>query len=149
MAILGGSYIQSLARIPPGLGHWIEGPWRKSLQRGNVTNIVATWLRNCSSMTTKLYQHGFQMEPGGLLEVSWRSLGALKKAWLAKGGLPDAYETLLEASWGALGAKKVVLNGSWPLQEKFQDRFQPSWGPKGSQKGAQMGSKTESRNDSC
>ena len=46
------------------------------------------------------------MGPAGLVEASWRSLGTLKKAWLAKGGLPDAYETLLEASWGALGAKK-------------------------------------------
>ena len=43
-----GRRIQSLARIPPGLGQWIEGPWRKSLQRGNVTNMVATSLRNRS-----------------------------------------------------------------------------------------------------
>jgi len=46
---------------------------------------------------------------GGLLEASWRSLGALKKAWSAKGGLPGAYGTLLDASWGALGAEKSNL----------------------------------------
>ena len=78
------------------------------------------------------------MGPGGLLEASWRSLGALKNAWSAKGGLPGSYGALLDASWGALGAEKVGLNGSWPLQEQFQDRFQQSWGPKGSQKGAKM-----------
>ena len=48
-----GRRIQSLARIPRGLGHWIEGPWRKSFQRGNVTNMVATSLRNCTNMAAK------------------------------------------------------------------------------------------------
>ena len=81
------------------------------------------------------------MGSGSLLEASWRSLGAIKKAWSAKGGLSGAHGTLLDASWGALGS-------TWPLQEEFQDRFQPSWGPKGSQKGAQKGAKTGSRNDS-
>ena len=50
-----------------------------------------------------------QIGPGGLLEGSWRSLGALKKAWSAKGGLPGAYGALLEASWVALGAEKRSL----------------------------------------
>ena len=35
---------------------------------------------------------------GGLLEASWRLLGALKDAWSAQGGLPGAYGLLLEAS---------------------------------------------------
>ena len=43
------------------------------------------------------------------METSWRSLGALKKAWSAKWRLPVAYGTLLDASWGALGAKKSSL----------------------------------------
>ena len=43
------------------------------------------------------------------LEASWRSLGALKKAWSAKGGLPGAYGALLEACWVALGAEKRSL----------------------------------------
>ena len=43
------------------------------------------------------------------MEGSWRSLGALKKAWSAKGGLPGAYGALLEASWVALGAEKRSL----------------------------------------
>ena len=102
-------FIQSLTRIPPGLGCWVEGPWRRCLQRLNVTKIVATSLRNGSKMVPKWSQHGCQMGPGGLLEASWRSLGALKKAWSAKGGLPGAYGALLEASWVALGAEKRSL----------------------------------------
>ena len=50
------------------------------------------------------------------LEASWRALGALlgalealKKAWSAKGGLPEAYGALLDGSWGALGAEKNTL----------------------------------------
>ena len=99
----------SLTRIPPGLGCWIEGPWRRSLQRGNVTNMVATSLRNCSNMAPKLCQHGCQLGPGGLLEASWRPLGALKRAWSTKGGLPVAYGTLLDAFSRALGAEKSSL----------------------------------------
>ena len=79
------------------------------------------------------------------LEASWGPLGALKKAWSAKGGLPGAH------IWDALGRllgrsrarEKILLNGSWPLQEEFQDRFQPSWGPKGSRKGGQEGPKRD------
>ena len=33
------------------------------------------------------------------LEVSWRSLAALKEAWSAKGRLPGAYGALLDGSW--------------------------------------------------
>ena len=138
--------IQSLTRIPPGLGCWVEGPWRRSLQRGNVTNMVATSLRNGSKIVPKWSQHGCQMGPGGLLEASWRSIGALKEVWSAKWGPHMGH------SWTSLGSllgpKKVVLNGSWPLQEEFQERFQPSWGPKGSQKGGQEGPKSSPRGDS-
>ena len=88
-----------------------------------MANMVPTSLRNGSIMDLKWYQHGCQIGPGGLLEASWRSLAALKRAWSAKGGLPGAYGALLVP-------KKEVLNGSWPLQEEFQDRFQPSRGPK-------------------
>ena len=49
------------------------------------------------------------MGPGGLLEVSWRSLGALRKAWSAKWGLPVDYGRLLDASWSDLGAEKSCL----------------------------------------
>ena len=101
--------IQSLTRIPPGLGCWVEGPWRRCLQRENVTNIVATSLRNGSKIVPKWSQHGCQMGPGGLLEASWRSLGALRKAWSAKGGLPVDYGRLLDASWSDLGAEKSCL----------------------------------------
>ena len=40
---------------------------------------------------------------GEALEASWGSLGTLRKAWSAEGGLPAAYGTLLGGSWGALG----------------------------------------------
>ena len=43
------------------------------------------------------------------MEASWRSLGALRKAWSAKGGLPVAYGTLLDASWSDLGDEKSCL----------------------------------------
>ena len=92
-----------------GPGGWVEGPWQRSLQRGNATNMVATSHRNCSKIVPKWSKYGCQMGPGGLLEVSWRSLGALRKAWSAKGGLPVAYGTLLDASWSDLGADKSCL----------------------------------------
>ena len=74
------------------------------------------------------------------LEASWRSLGALKKAWLAKGGLPDAYETLLEASWGALGAKKSSLERLLAAPREIPRQVSAILGaqsPKGCPKGAQ------------
>ena len=43
------------------------------------------------------------------LEASWRSLGALKKAWSTKWRLPVAYGTLLDAFSRALGAEKSSL----------------------------------------
>ena len=75
------------------------------------------------------------------MEASWRSLGALKKAWLAKGGLPDAYETLLEASWGALGAKKSNLERLLAAPREIPRQVSAILGtkrlPKGCPKGAQ------------
>ena len=70
---------------------------------------------------------GPQGGPGGVLEASWRRVGAIKKAWSAKGGLPGAYGALLEASWGALGG---VLERSWTVLEA-------PWTPKGRPKEAQ------------
>ena len=46
------------SRIPPGLGPWIEGPWRRSLQRGYVTNMVATLHRNGFKIDPKWCQYG-------------------------------------------------------------------------------------------
>ena len=44
-------------------------------------------------------------QPGGLLEISWSALGALRDR------------------------EKDPLRGSWALREESQDRFQLSWGP--------------------
>ena len=55
---------------------------------------------NWSKMAPKRGQHGWQRAPGGF----WGLLGALEKAWSAKGGLPGAYGAplggVLEASGG-------------------------------------------------
>ena len=102
-------FISSLTRMPPGLGPWSEGPWRRSLQRGFVTNMVATSLRHGSQMVPTWLPNGPWRLLGGLLEASWRPLGALKKAWSAKGVLPVAYGALLDASWSALGAEQSSL----------------------------------------
>ena len=67
---------------------------------------------------------GSQGGLGGLLEASWRPLGAPKASLSAKEGIPGANAALL-------GPKKVVLTASWPLQGHFQERFQPTWRPKG------------------
>ena len=74
-----------------------------------MTYVVGKSLIEGSKMVPKWCQHGCQMGPGGVLEASWRRLGAFKKAWSAKGGLPGADGALLDASWGALGAKKSSL----------------------------------------
>ena len=129
-----------LTRIPPGLGCWTEGPWRRSLQRGNVANMVATSHRNCCKIVPKWSKYGCQMGPGGLLEVSWRSLGALRKAWSAKGGLPVAYGTLLDASWSDLGADKSCLEQLLAAPRGIPRQVSailgatrlPKWGPRGS-----------------
>ena len=81
-----------------------------------------------------------QGAPGGAsgrpsrLEVSWRRVGAIKKAWSAKGGLPGASRVL----WGALGS---VLGRSWRRSGALLDRLggfldaqrSPKGGPRGSQ----------------
>ena len=137
--------IQSLTRILPGLGCWVEGPVRRCLQRENVTNMVATSLRNYSKMIPKWSQHGCQMGPGGLLAASWRSLGALKKAWSAKGGLPVAYGTLLDASWGALGTEKSSLERLLAAPRGTPRQFSAIWGAKRLPKGRPRGSQIESK----
>ena len=98
----------------------------------NDSKIVPTWLPN-----------GAWRPLGGLLEVSWRSLGALKKAWLAKGGLPDAYEKLLEASWGALGAKKSSLERLLAAPREIPRQVSAILGAKRLPKGSPRGSKIE------
>ena len=75
------------------------------------------------------------MGPGGLLEASGRSLGALKNAWSAKGGLPVAYGTLLDASWGALGAKKSNLERLLAAPRAIPRQVAAILGPKGVPKG--------------
>ena len=73
---------------------------RKRDQHGG--NIASRWLQ-------KLLPNGANMAAKRTLEASWRSRGALKKAWSAKWRLPVAYGTLLDDSWGALGAEKSNL----------------------------------------
>ena len=140
-----GRRIQSLTRIPPGLGCWVEGPWRRCLQRENVTNIVATSLRNGSKIIPKWSQHGCQMGPGGLLEASWRSLGALRKAWSAKGGLPVDYGRLLDASWSDRGAEKSYLERLLAAPRGIPRQVSAILGAKRLPKGRPRGSKIESK----
>ena len=123
----------------------MKGPWRRSIQRGNVTNMVATSLRNCSKMAPKWLPNGSQIGPGGLLEGSWRSLGALKKAWSAKGGLPGAYGALLEASWVALGAEKRSLERLLAAPRGIPREVSAILGAKRLPKGRPGGSKIESK----
>ena len=67
--------------------------------------MAPTWLQNGTKTAAKWGPEAL----GGVLEPSWKPLGASKKAWSAKGGLPGAYGALLDASWGALGAEKSSL----------------------------------------
>ena len=128
-----------------GPGGWVEGPWQRSLQRGNATNMVATSHRNCSKIVPKWSKYGCQMGPGGLLEASWRSLGALKKAWSAKGGLPGAYGALLDASWVALGAEKRSLERLLAAPRGIPRQVSAILGAKRLPKGRPRGSKIESK----
>ena len=91
--------------------------------------MVATSLRNGSKIIPKWSQHGCQMGPGGLLEASWRSLGAglggprraPEQLWRPLGGVLEAWEHLrgvlvapgafAESSWSHLGTL-VGPNGS-------------------------------------
>ena len=65
---------------------------------------------------------GPQGGSGGVLEASWRRVGAIKKAWSAKGGL----QGLPGRSWERLGA---LLGASWSA-------LGPSWRPPGRPKAA-------------
>ena len=76
---------------------------RKRGQHGG--NIASKLLHNGSKIIPTWLPNG----PWRPLGASWRSLGSLKKAWSAKGGLPGAYGALLDASWVALGAEKRSL----------------------------------------
>ena len=96
-------------------------------------------------MAPKWCQHGCQMGPGGLLEASWRSLGALKKAWSAKGGLPGAYGALLDASWVALGAEKRSLERLLAAPRGIPRQVSAILGAKRLPKGRPRGSKIESK----
>ena len=86
-------------------------------------------------MAPRWGQHGCQMGPEGLLDVSWRPLGALEKAWSAKEGLPVAYGTLLDASWGALGAEKSSLERLLGAPRGFPREVSAILGAKGIPKG--------------
>ena len=143
----GGHFLIRLiaSRIPPCLGPWIEGPWRRSLQRGSVTNMVATSLRIGSKMAPTWCPHGCQMGPGGLLEACWRSLEALKQAWSAKWRLPLAYGRLLDASWGALGAEKRNLERLLAAPRGIPRQVSAILGAKRLPKGRPRGSKIESK----
>ena len=112
---------------------------RKSDQHG--CNIAPNLLQNC----TKLHQHGCHMVLGSLLEASWRSLGAIKKAWSAKGGLPGAYGTLLDASWGALGAEKSSLERLLAVPREIPRQVSAILGAQRLPKGRPRGSKIESK----
>ena len=83
------------------------------------------------------------MVPGGLLEVSWRPLGAFEEAWSAKGRLPGAYGALQDASWRPSGPKSKVGIGSWPAQGHQGDWFRIAWGPNTLPKRTREGPKIE------
>ena len=77
------------------------------------------------------------------MEGSWRSLGALRKAWLAKGGLPGVYGALLEASWVALGAEKRSLERLLAAPRGIPREVSAILGAKRLPKGRPGGSKIE------
>ena len=79
------------------------------------------------------------------MEASWRSLGALKKAWSAKGGLPGADGALLDASWGALGAQKSSLEQLLAALRGIPRQVSAILGAKRLPKGRPRGSKIESK----
>ena len=74
------------------------------------------------------------MGPGSLLEASWGSLGALKKAWSAKGGLPGAYGALWVGFWGALGVEKSTLERVWAAPREIPRQVSAILGAKRLQK---------------
>ena len=79
------------------------------------------------------------------MQGSWSPLGALKKAWSAKMGLPVAYGTLLDASWGALGAEKRSLERLLAAPRGIPREVSAILGAKRLPKGRPGGSKIESK----
>ena len=102
------------SRIPPGLGPWIEGPWRRSLQRGNVTNMVAASLRMGSKFWSKLVPTWLPNGPWrsllDVLEASWSPEKSLVGPRRASRGVWGALGRLLERSWKLLEPKKLSLD---------------------------------------
>ena len=96
-------------------------------------------------MVPKWLQHGTNMVAKLALEGSWRALGALKKAWSAKGGLPGAYGALLDASWVALGAEKRSLERLLAAPRGIPRQVSAILGAKRLPKGRPRGSKIESK----
>ena len=88
---------------------------------------------------------GSQGSPGGLLGASWRPLGAIKKAWSAKGGLPGAYGALLDATWDALGAEQSSLKRLLAAPRGIPRQVSVILGAKRLPKGRPRGSKIESK----
>ena len=79
------------------------------------------------------------------MEAFWKSLGALKKAWSAKVGLPVAYGTLLDASWSDLGAEKSCLERLLAAPRGMPRQVSAILGAKMLPKGSPRGSKIESK----
>ena len=79
-----GRRIQSLTRIPPGLGYWAKGPWETSRRLfggalGGLFHVLGVSWRGPGEG---------QKGPGEALEASWRPLGDLLEAsWSSKGRL--------------------------------------------------------------
>ena len=77
--------------------------------------------------------------------ASWGSLGGLRKAWLAKEGLPEAYGALLDGSWGALGAEKSTLERLLAAPREMPRQVSAILGAKRLPKGGPRGSKIEAK----
>ena len=116
---------------------------RKSAQHGG--KIALKGLQNGSKMVTRWLANRPWRPLGGVLGASWGPPGALKKAWLAKGGLPGAYGALLDASWGALGAKRSTLERLLAAPRGIPRQVSAILGAKRPPKGRPRGSKIESK----
>ena len=101
---------------------------------GRTSKMTPTWLQNGTKTAAKWGPEAL----GGVLEPSWKPLGALKKAWSAKGGLPGAYGALLDGSWGALGAEKSTLERLLATPREIPKQISAIWG---GQKAPERGAK--------